>query len=236
LTRPDNCVIAIYGDIETGSVRSAVERALGEWQPAKELPRTLDLRLEPLASVKRVTETHEKKQAVLVIGFRGTTLFDSDRYALELLQESCSDLGSRLFLRIREKLGLAYFVGAQNCFGLAPGYFAFYAGTMAEKVDEVEKEMLNEAELMRTEGLTAEELNRAKAKIIGQKKIARQDLGHLAMTTALDELYGLGYAYSDSEDALFEAVTLDQIKAVARKYLTPNALVISTLTPAKTSA
>ena len=47
------------------------------------------------------------------------------------MQEACSDLGSRLFLRIREKLGLAYYVGAQNFLGLVPGYFAFYAGTDA---------------------------------------------------------------------------------------------------------
>jgi hypothetical protein len=47
------------------------------------------------------------KQAVLVIGYRGTTLSDADRYPLDLLQEACSDLGSRLFLRIREQLGLA---------------------------------------------------------------------------------------------------------------------------------
>ena len=62
---------------------------------------------------------------------------------MELLQEACSDLGSRLFLRIREKLGLAYYVGAQNFVGLAPGYFAFYVGTMPEKVDLVEKELLS---------------------------------------------------------------------------------------------
>ncbi len=122
----------------------------------------------------------DKKQAVLVIGFRGTTLFDADRYALELIQESCSDLGSRLFLRVREKLGLAYYVGAQNFMGLAPGYFAFYTGTEPAKAALVEKELLKEAELLRTEGLSAEELKRAKAKIIGQKKIARQELGGLA--------------------------------------------------------
>ena len=108
-------------------------------------------------------------------------MHDADRYALELLQEACSDLGSRLFLRIREKLGLAYYVGAQNFPGLAPGYFAFYAGTEPTKVALVEKELLEEAELLRTEGLTAEELKRAKAKIIGQKKISRQDLGGLAI-------------------------------------------------------
>ena len=42
--------------------------------------------------------------------FPGVTVHDADRYPLELLQEACSDLGSRLFLRIREQLGLAYYV------------------------------------------------------------------------------------------------------------------------------
>jgi zinc protease len=96
----------------------------------------------------------------------------------------------------------------------------------------VETELLNEAELLRTEGLTAEELKRSKAKVIGQRKIARQDLGSFAMTTALDELYGLGYAHTDQEDALYDAVTLDQVKAAAQKYLQPAALVIAVVKPA----
>ena len=51
------------------------------------------------------------------------------------------------------------------------------------------------------------------------------------MATALDELYGLGYAHTDAEDALYDAVTLDQVKAVAQKYLKPDALVIATVKP-----
>jgi zinc protease len=229
LAVPNNCVLAIYGDVKPDEVRTAVEKAFAPWKPAA--PPTLDSRLQTLDSIRRVTETRDKKQAVLVIGFRGTTVRDADRYPLELLQEACSDLGSRLFMRIREELGLAYYVGAQNVLGLAPGYFAFYAGTEPDKVGLVETELLSEAELLRTEGLTAEELKRAKAKIIGQRKIARQDLGSFAMTTALDELYGLGYAYTESEDALYEAVTLDQVKAVAGKYLKPDALVIAVVRP-----
>jgi predicted Zn-dependent peptidase len=51
------------------------------------------------------------------------------------------------------------------------------------------------------------------------------------MTTALDELYGLGYAHTDTEDPLYEAVTLEQVKSAARKYLTPDALVIAVVRP-----
>ena len=122
-------------------------------------------------------------------------------------------------------------MGAQNFLGLVPGFFAFYVGTAPEKVDLVESELLKEAEILRTEGLSAEELKRAKAKVIGQKKIARQDLGGYAMASALDELYGLGYLHSDAEDAQYEAVTLDQVKAVAQKYLRPDTLVVSIVQP-----
>jgi zinc protease len=231
LATPNNCVLAIFGDVNTAAVKSAVETVFGEWKPGQNLEfKTRNLELK---ESKRVEETRDKKQAVVVIGFPGTTMHDEDRYALELIQESCSDLGSRLFLRIREQLGLAYYVGAQHFAGLAPGYFTFYAGTEPSKAAQVEQEILKEAGLLRTEGLTAEELKRAKAKLIGQKKIARQDLGHLASTTTLDELYGLGYQRAELDDAKFEAITLEQIKAVAQKYLKPDALVVAVVKPEK---
>jgi zinc protease len=132
---------------------------------------------------------------------------------------------------VREKLGLAYYVGAQHFPGITPGYFSFYAGTAPEAVGQVEQELFTEASLLRAEGFTAEELARCKAKVIGQKKIARQDLGGLAMTMALDELCGLGYGNIDTEDAHYEAVTLDDIKKVANKYLIPDRAVVSIIRP-----
>jgi zinc protease len=230
--RPNNCVLAIFGNVKADEIQAAVEKAFDSWQPSPEAgDLDLDSAAKPLNSIKRITETRDKKQAVLVIGFRGATLHSEDRYPLELLQETCSDLGSRLFVRIRDQLGLAYYVGAQNFVGLAPGYFAFYCGTMPEKAELVEKELLAEAELLRAEGITEEELKRSKAKVIGQKKIARQDLGGLAMTTALDELYGLGYKHAEQEDGLYQSVTVEQVKAVARKYLNPDGFVIATVRP-----
>lgn len=228
LATPGNCVLAIYGDVNATETKAAVEKVFAAW-------RTADSKPQPASSTptssKRISETRDKKQAVVVIGFPGTSLNAGDRQAMELLQEACSDLGSRLFLRIREKLGLAYYVGAQNLLGVTPGYFAFYAGTEPGKAAQVEQEMLKEAELLRTESLTEEELKRAKAKIIGQRKIARQELGSLATTTALDELYDLGFDFNDSEDARLEAVTLADVKAAAQKYLRPEWLVVSVINP-----
>jgi zinc protease len=230
LAVPGNCVLAVYGDVSADSVRNAVQQAFGRWE--KGLPiRVPEFAPPALKEVKRVTETRDKKQAVMMVGFPGLTLKDPDRYPLELLQEGCSDLGSRLFLRVREKLGLAYYVGAQNFIGLVPGYFTFYVGTAPEKLAEVERELMEEARLLCSEGLTAEELARAKAKVIGQRKIARQDLGGLATSMALDELYGLGYGHIDTEDAHYEAVTQEQIISAAKRYLTPAAAIIATIRP-----
>ncbi len=228
---PNNCVLAVFGDVRAKELKAALEKVFKPWKKSDDVVLTLPQPVVP-KKIERVTETRDKKQAVVVVGFPGLTVKDADRYPLELLQEACSDLGSRLFLRVREKLGLAYYVGAQNFLGLAPGYFAFYVGTAPEQVAQVEKELLKEAELLRTEGLTEEELIRAKAKVIGQRKIARQELGGLAMAVALDELYGLGYNHTDSEDALYEGVSLGQIKSVAQKYLDPKALVLAVVRPA----
>jgi len=227
---PNNCVIAIFGDVQTSAIKTMVEKYFGKWKPgAPVIANTPPL--PELTSIKRFSEKRDKEQAVLIAGFPGSSLKNDDRYALELLQEGCSDLGSRLFLRIREKLGLAYYVGAQNFLGVAPGYFSFYVGTAGDKVRQVEEELLKEVKLLGKEGFSQEELSRSKAKIIGQKKIARQDLGGYAITVALDELYGIGYDHIDLEDARYQAVTLADIQAVARKYLKPDAVVLAEILP-----
>jgi zinc protease len=230
LARPDNCVLAIFGDVRAEQVQVEVEKLFGSWQSP---PEPLPAISESIGKTPgRIIEFHEKTQAVLVLGFPGVRIFDPERYALEVLQETCSDLGSRLFLRIREELGLAYYVGAQNFLGLVPGYFAFYVGTMPDKADLVENELRQQAALLCSEGITAEELKRTKAKILGQKKIARQDLGALAMAIALDELYGMGYDHIEKDDALYEAVTLEQVQSAARGCLRPDSAVLTVLTTA----
>src|SRR5439155_21772616 len=80
----------------------------------------------PLAKTTMVESRKDKAQGVIMVGFRGASLSSPDRYALELIDEASSDLGSRFFIRIRQQMGLAYYVGASQMQGLVPGLFAFY--------------------------------------------------------------------------------------------------------------
>ena len=79
--------------------------------------------------------------------------------------------------------------------------------------------------------MTEKELRRSKNKVVGQKKIARQDLGGLASMTALDELYGLGYDSSVHDDLAIEVITGEQIQAAAQRCFQPGNCVVSIIQP-----
>jgi zinc protease len=166
-----------------------------------------------------------------MVGFRGASLSSPDRYALELIDEASSDLGSRFFIRIREQMGLAYYVGASEMQGLVPGLFAFYLGTDPQKIEPVKAAFLDEIHKLANEGLTAVELQRAKKKLIGQQEIANQSNDAFGYHCALDELYGLGFDYYKRLETDVNAVTLDDIKKVAAKYFRDQPYVLATVQP-----
>lgn len=232
LAVPNNCVIAVYGDVKAAELKPELERLFGSWRANPDIqPGAMAAPEIAISDQVHVADTRNKKQAVIVIGFPGASLFDEDRFTLDLIQEACSDLGSRLFTRIRDELGLAYYVGAQNFVGLVPGYFSFYAGTSPEGAARVEEEILKEVAALRELGLSEAELKRSKAKLIGHKKIARQDLGNLAMNTILDELYGLGLKQHDEEEARYDAVTVEATRAAANRHLDVERCVIAVIQP-----
>ena len=166
-----------------------------------------------------------------MVGYRGGDLFSPDRYALDLIDDASSDLGSRFFVRIREQMGLAYYIGAMNGPGLVPGIFAFYLGTDPQKIEPVKTALLDEIRKLASEGLTNEELTRAKKKLIGQHQIAMQSNDSFGYQCALDELYGLGFDYYKNLERDTEAVTLDEIKRAAAKYFRDQPYVLATVRP-----
>ena len=223
---PNNMVVAVFGDVKVNEVRQKVEARFGGMNPVNlEFPPTGPETLQ--ADVNKVEQV-PKEQAVLLIGYSGVDLFSKDRFALELLDEAYSGQGSRLFRRIRDELGLCYYVGAFNLVGLDPGYFAFYVGTTPEKVATCEQEIFAELEKLKSDGLSAEELARAKNSLIGQRRVQLQDNSQLSMIVGLDERSGLGYDYFRTLDDKYRAVSPDDIQRVAKTYFDakPRAVVV----------
>ena len=230
-----NGAIYVFGDVKAAEVKQLVEQALGKMKPGA-LALTDAKPSTPLGKPETVESRKDKAQGVIMVGFRGASLSSPDRYALELIDEGSSDLGSRFFIRIREQMGLAYYVGASQMQGLVPGLFSFYLGTDPEKIEPVKTALLDEIHKLANEGLSAEELARAKKKLIGQQEIANQSNDAFGYHCALDEVYGLGFNYYKQLEHDVNAVTLENIKQVAAKYFRDQPYVLATVRPPEGSA
>ena len=230
-----NGVISVFGNVQAAEVKQLFEKAVGPMKPGALA--LADARApDPLNKVTEVESKKEKAQGVIMVGYRGVDIFNKDRHALELIDEASSDLGSRFFIRIREQMGLAYYVGASQMQGLVPGLFAFYLGTDPQKIEPVKTALLDEIRKLASEGLTNEELLRAKKKLVGQQQIGLQSNDSFGYQCALDELYGLGFDHYKSLERDVEAVSLDEIKRVAAKYFRDQPYVLATVRPPEGAA
>jgi len=227
-----NGVVSVFGNVKADEVKSLLEQTLGKMKSGAlaltDLPKS-----QPTEKIQNVDAERDKAQGVLMVGYHGADMFSPDRSALELIDEASSDLGSRFFIRIREQMGLAYYVGASQMMGLAPGLFAFYLGTDPQKIEPVKAALLEEIGKLASEGLTSEELQRAKKKLIGQQQITNQSNEAFGYMTALDELYGLGFDHYKNLEKDVNAVTLDDVKRVAGKYFRDQPYVLATVHPSE---
>jgi len=225
-----NGVISVFGNVRAAEVKQIFEQALSGMESGQ-LALSDAPKPSPLAKTIAVESLKDKAQGVIMVGYGGADMFSPDRYALELIDEASSDLGSRFFVRIREQMGLAYYVGASQMQGLVPGLFLFYLGTDPQKIEWVKTALLDEIDKLAAEGLTTDELARAKKKLLGQMQIANQSNDSFGYMAALDELYGLGFAHYKSFERDVEAVTLEDVKSVAARYFQKRPYVLATVRP-----
>jgi len=135
---------------------------------------------------------HKKTdQAHLVLGFRGYDMFHPDRFALALLANILGGtMSSRLFLAVRERLGLAYYVSASSEEYSDCGYFSVRAGvdTNREKIEKTLKTILREIGRMRERGATGNELQKAKDNMRGKMALSLESSDEVAGYLAGQEL------------------------------------------------
>ncbi len=226
----NNGVLAVFGDIDVAETETLVRQHFGEL-PAGELAFAEVAQPEFVSESVFEEVATEKNQAILVFGFPSASVDDPDRPALTLIDQASSDMASRFFLKIREEMGLAYFVGSTYQAGLAPGFFGFYVGTDPDRQDEVKEAMLNEIRELAEEGLTEEELVRAKTKFAGRKRISDQTMDSQAMQQSVNEILGLGYAHDEAFLAEVEALTLEAVREVAQRRFHEQPMVTVLVSP-----
>ncbi len=230
LIRGENMTIAIVGDVDPDSTAARFSARLaaipsGGFEapcpPLEDAPR----------EIREAELRKDRAQAHLVIGFRGLTIDDPDRFALEVIVQLLAGQGGRLFLELRDRRSLAYAVSAHNTEGIAPGHFTVYIATSAEKLDEARAGMLEELEKLVQQPPSDEELERTKRYLIGNHAINLQRNAAHAGLISLNALYGLGpdadYAFPEQ----IAAIGKEEVLRVARRIINLDAYTLAVVRP-----
>jgi zinc protease len=230
IASPENIVIAVVGDVRTQEIVPKFGRALRAFPPRPfKRPRT---RREPVPGARRYKEVHkDKAQAHLMYGFLGTTVMDPDKYALDVMSTVLAGQGGRLFLELRDRQSLAYTVTSFTFEGIDPGYVGVYMGTSPEKVRRALAGVRRELAKIRRELVPEEELERAQRNLVGGYEIDLQRVGAQATQLAFSERYGLGIEEYHAYPEKILAVTAEDVRRVARKYLRLEQPVIALVRP-----
>jgi zinc protease len=180
---------------------------------------------------RNLVERRQREQAVIFQAHPAPRLMDRDFYVGEVADELFSGMASRLFERVREEKGLAYFVRSCRVTGLDASMFQFYAGTAPAHAEEVLKEIDLEIARVREGGVEDAEIERCRARLQAARQQGMQTNGARAFQAGLAVLFGLPVNDWKKYDARVEAVTREDLARFASKYLGAENRIRLTVTP-----
>jgi zinc protease len=231
-------VLAVFGDIDLAVAENLIRQRFAAMSKGAPIPlEKIPLDAPPKES-RQFIQKSPRPGATLYIGFPGIKFTDiQDRYPLEVLEEIVGSTTSPdwLFGKLRGAQ-LVYSATGYNFPGIVPGFFAAYAQCEPEKAPQALQIMQQLLAKAAKGELTEEEINRAKSSLVNSDAMARQTNSQSAAAAALDELYGLGFNWSEGFTDRIMAVELKEVQAVAKKILTvPATVTILTSQPEKFS-
>jgi predicted Zn-dependent peptidase len=221
---PSDLVVAVAGNIKHKRVVAMVEEALSKDNfldvigtpnirpntPIKKGPQT------PVGLMYRKTE-----QAHMLYGMEGVARADNRRFAMGVMSAALGGgMSSRLFQEIREKRGLAYSVYAYSQQFAGSGTLGFYAGCNPSKAIEVVELIREVLSDVADNGMTHEEIERAKGAVRGSLVLSQEDSGSRMSRIGKNEIvYGQVMDFDDILKAI-SRVSAEDIREIAGEYLT----------------
>jgi len=230
IVKAPNLVVAVAGDVDPERVAAQLGARLADL-PAEGFRPPCPAVEDAPREIRSAEQRKDRAQAHLVIGFRGLTVRDEDRFALEVISQLLAGQGGRLFLELRDRRGLAYSVSASNVEGSAPGYFSVYIATAPEKFDEARSGLFDELRGLLDTAPAEDELDRAVRYLVGSFAIELQRNAAHAAHVSLDALYGLGPDASRHYAERVRAVSREDVLRVARRIIDLDAYTLAAIRP-----
>lgn len=229
---PNNATAVLVGDFDTAEASALVEKYIGRVPRGKDVPRNIPAEPQHTAE-SRFSVTAPWPLPAVVVSYHITYDGHPDAYPLHILAKILSDGdSSRLYrsLVYQKQEALAAFGEAK----LIEHPNLFYAVAIVQNGNQpavVLRDLQAEIDRVKTEGVTADELNRAKRQfardyILGRDTV-RQKALHLGHAVVIHN----DIRTADQEFDLFQNVTLDDVQRVARTYFTPESRMLLTIMP-----
>jgi predicted Zn-dependent peptidase len=216
--RLPNLVIAAAGSLDDAATLEVVK-------PRLMLPADLNGAAPALApslldGPRLLLRRRKTEQAHICLGVRAPSYLHPDRYAIDLMNTVLGEgMSSRLFLSIRERLGLAYDVHSFTQKHRDTGYLAVYIGVDPKKAVEAVNAAIAECRKLQEDEVTPEELERAKEFTKGRLRLELETTNGVAFWLCYQELLLKEIRTVEEEVAQIDAVTAADIKRVANDIL-----------------
>ena len=227
-----NTVVVVAGNIESEEVYKEITKYFGEIKETKKIKKikTKEAQSKPniLIKYKETDQTH------FVLGVRSFPLKDKRNAALSLLGAVLgAGMSSRLFIKLREEMGVAYYVRAYNDPSLDHGAFQISAGVNNTRVEEVIKEILKECNNLILKKVGEEELKKVKSLIIGNTKMSLEATDDIANFYGSQELMKNEIKTLEEKIKDIEKVTTGDIQKMAKLIFKNKNLNLAVIGPYK---
>ncbi|MCH7819641.1 MAG: insulinase family protein [Candidatus Marinimicrobia bacterium] len=226
---PENIVISAAGNLEHDKVVELVNEYFhipgGQELPALTAPNgTLRNGINKVNT--HITQSH------ICLGYRALPYTDKRRHAMLVMNTILSGgMSTRLFQNIREKYGFVYSIYSFPEFLFDTGYFCTYAGTDAQKTDEVIGLIEKEIKALKNEPVKIEEIESARAQWKGGALISMESMMSRMNRMAMLEMHFGEYSSIDELIKKIDSVRIEDVKDLANDIFVEGDMVVSVIQP-----
>ncbi len=225
--RPENSFLAIVGDVEPAKVAELIGQVFGGWERKSEPARPVmpQVPAPEKPTVIRI-EVPNKTQVDIALGFPGISRRDPHYYEADLMNYVLGrSFMSRLNMRIREELGLAYYVYSIYLGYWGPGPWILQMGVNPTNADKAISTAVEELQKIQQEAPSNEEVQLWKDYVKGTVARRMETYGGIAQELVLAAFYDLGLYHAYQYPGLLAAITPEQVHQAAQQFLHPEGYV-----------
>ena len=227
--QPANVVLSIAGNIQPQETVEAVNQATAGWSIQKTPTRYTPY--HGITGRRVLIEKRETEQTQLCLALPGLSIIHPDRFKLDLLNIILGEgMSSRLFIEIRDKLGLAYSIQSYAEHFLDTGAMTISAGVDNKNLSVAVRAIIEELARLK-ETIPAVELNKAKELFKGRILLRMEDSRSVSGWMGSQEILTGKILTVDEVVAIVDAITAGELKQLAEKLLVGDRLRLAAVGP-----